>query len=128
VKIPVHESEVPSEVFYRGTDREINGKALCDQGGRAKVGVGLMELPPGSHTKPAHWHSKEEEHVYVMSGRLTLHLGSQSYELTPGSFVCFPAGQRTPHYLHNTGAEPCRYLIVGERIEDDEVTYSRDRD
>ena len=56
MKIPLHISEVPSEVWYAGTDREIRGKPLCDIGGAAKVGVGYLELPPGSHTKPGHWH------------------------------------------------------------------------
>ncbi len=28
--IPLHISEVPSEVWYAGTDREIRGKTLCD--------------------------------------------------------------------------------------------------
>ena len=67
MKSPVHISEVPSEVWYEGTDREIRGKALCDVGGPATVGVGYVELPPGSHTKPGHWHSKEEEHLYALS-------------------------------------------------------------
>ena len=44
MKSPVHISEVPSEVWYEGTDREIRGKVLCDVGGAAKVGVGYVEL------------------------------------------------------------------------------------
>lgn len=65
MKLPVHESEVEAESWYVGTDREISGKPLCDIGGTAKLGFGLMELPAGSNTKPAHWHSKEEEHIYA---------------------------------------------------------------
>jgi len=123
MKQPVHESDVVAESWYVGTDREIRGKALSDVGGKAKVGFGLMELPPGSNTKPAHWHSKEEEHLYALSGQARLHLGGQDFPLGAGSYVCFPAAQPMGHYLENTGAESFVYIIVGERIEDDEVAY-----
>ena len=96
MKHPVHVGEVAFETWYAGTDREIRGKALGDVGGAAKVGVGVLELPPGSN---------------------------RTFELRPGSFVCFPAGQSEAHYLDNTGAETFTYLIVGERIADDEVVY-----
>jgi len=36
---------------------------------------------------------------------------------------CHPAGQAEAHYIDNTGTEACTYLIVGERIGDDEVVY-----
>ena len=91
--------------------------------GKAKVGVGLLELAPGCNTKPGHWHSHEEEHLYVLSGSAILHLGSEQHQLESHSYVCFPAGQDVPHHLENTGTEPFVYLIVGERIAEDKVTY-----
>lgn len=123
IKLPLRALEVPEEVWYAGTDREIHGRALGDVGGRAKVGVGLMELPPGSNTKPGHWHSHEEEHLYAMSGSAVLHMGAEQHLLQAGSYVCFPAGQAVAHHLENVGTEPFVYLIVGERIADDKVTY-----
>ena len=123
IKRPLRAPDVPAEVWYVGTDREIRGRPLCDVGGRAKVGVGLMELPPGSNTKPGHWHSHEEEHLYALSGSAVLHLGAEQYLLEAGSYVCFPAGQEVAHHLQNVSAEPFVYLIVGERIANDKVTY-----
>jgi len=90
---------------------------------KSKVGFGLMELPSGCNTKPGHWHSKEEEHLFVLSGVATLHLGSETFALRKGSYVCFPAGQSLAHYLDNTATEPFGYTMVGERIDDDLVTY-----
>lgn len=52
IKRPLRAQEVPAEGWYAGTDRKIRGRALCDVWGKAKVGVGLMELPPGSNTRP----------------------------------------------------------------------------
>ena len=123
IKLPVQALDVPAEVWYAGTDREIRGRALCDIGGKAKVGVGLMELPPGSNTKPGHWHSHEEEHLYGVSGTAVLHLGEQQHQLQAGSYVCFPAGQDVPHHLENLGPQPFVYLMVGERIAEDKVAF-----
>jgi uncharacterized cupin superfamily protein len=126
VKRPLEAKEIPAEIWYAGTDREIRGRPICDVGGRAKVGVGLMELPPGSNTKPGHWHSEEEEHLYALTGSAVLHLGTEQHVLSAGSYVCFPAGQPVAHYLENTKDEPFVYLIIGERIAGDRVTYCPD--
>jgi uncharacterized cupin superfamily protein len=107
VKRPIHEGELAWQVHAPGT--------------RERVGVGLMELPPNCDTGPAHWHSLEEEHLYVLAGRATLHLGAERIALEPGSYVCFPAGQPVTHMLENTGNEPFRYLMIGERIAGDQV-------
>ena len=123
VKRPLQASDVAAQTWYPGTDREIHGRALGDVGGHARVGVGLMELPPGSNTRPAHWHSHEEEHLYAISGAAVLHLGDEQHQLLAGSYVCFPAGQPVPHHLENAGAQPFVYLIIGERIAEDVVTY-----
>ena len=126
IKLPIHVSDVTPEVSYENTDREIFGRALCDVGGKAKVGVGLMDLPAGSNTKRAHYHTLEEEHIYVIEGSTTLHLRDRSFLLKPGSYVCFPAGQPQAHYLENDSSETCRFLIVGERITQDKVIYPPD--
>ncbi len=122
VKRPVQEADLDWETWAAGTPQELRGKALCDVGGRAKLGVGLLELPPGCDTRPAHWHSLEEEHLFALAGRALLHLGSEQHELRPGSYVCFPAGQPLLHCLENPGDEPFRYLMLGERIPADRVT------
>jgi len=58
----------------------------------------------------------------VLSGMATLHLGETEFVLTAGSYICFPANQAEAHYLHNTTQE-IRYIMIGERIEADEVVY-----
>lgn len=123
MKEPVHESDVPWELWYAGTDREIRGRALSDAPDRAKIGFGILELAPGSDTRPAHYHTHEEEHLYALGGAATLHLGDATFSLTPGSYVCFPAGQPQPHYLANSSSVPFTYVMVGERIEADQVLH-----
>lgn len=124
-KRPIQDSDVPIETWYEGTDREIHGRALSDFGGNAKIGFGIVDLPPGSNTKPAHYHTVEEEHLYVLKGTVTLHLGNRSFSLGPGCYVHFPASQPQPHYLDNDGNEVVRYIMVGERMENDDVIYTK---
>src|SRR5262249_8967567 len=45
---------------------------LGNAGGLADFGVNLMRLPPGSWSSQRHWHSHEDEFVYVLEGELTL--------------------------------------------------------
>jgi len=78
------------------------------------VGVAIEELPPGSRSAPAHYHMLEEEHVFMLEGRLTVRIGD---------YVCFPAGQKAGHCLINDGDAPCRYVIIGERKRDEVCVY-----
>ena len=125
MKRPLNEADLPWQTLAAGTPQEVRAKALCDLGGPAKVGVGLMELPPGCNTRPAHWHSDEEEHLYVLAGEGILRLGDERFVLTTGGYVTFPAGQAVMHHLENRGSEPFRYLMIGERIRADRVTHER---
>ena len=59
----------------------------------------------------------------MLAGRATLRLGERSYEIGPGDYVCFPAGQRAGHALINHGSEPCRFVIIGERNPHDVIVY-----
>ena len=47
-------------------------RRLGDAGGLADFGVNLMTLPSGGWSSQRHWHSHEDEFVYVLEGELTL--------------------------------------------------------
>lgn len=67
MKLPVHVSAVEAQTWYEGTDRAIAGKPLCDVSGIARVGVGYLELPSGSNTRPAQMkrpaREQQSEHI-----------------------------------------------------------------
>jgi transcriptional regulator with XRE-family HTH domain len=54
-----------------------------------------------------------QEYGYLLSGRLRVSVGFDTYELAPGDSISFPA--TTPHRLANNGAEPAHaiWLVVG---------------
>ena len=47
-------------------------RRLGDAGGLRDFGVNLMTLPPGGWSSQRHWHSHEDELVYVLKGEVTL--------------------------------------------------------
>jgi transcriptional regulator with XRE-family HTH domain len=49
-----------------------------------------------------------QEFGYLLSGRLVVDVGFESYELGPGDSISFPA--TTPHRLSNRGSEPAHAL------------------
>jgi quercetin dioxygenase-like cupin family protein len=57
-----------------------------------------------------------QEFGYMLSGRLKVDVGFDSYELDPGDSISFPA--TTPHRLSNDGPEPARaiWCILGRHV------------
>ncbi len=92
-------------------------------GGAQRIGVNLVELAPGRQSCPRHWHVKEEEHFYVLSGRCVLRSGDDRHDMGPGDYVCFPANTGIAHAFENPFAEPCRLLAIGNRDPDEIAVY-----
>lgn len=87
------------------------------------IGVHFEELEPGATSSKHHYHTAEEEHVIVLSGNGTLHLGDEALPVKEGDHVWFPAGEPEAHHFENTTSEPLKILVFGERKPDDVVFY-----
>jgi uncharacterized cupin superfamily protein len=98
-------------------------RALGNALGLTHLGVNLVELGPGDLSSPRHWHSHEDEFIYVLDGELTLVTGTGEQRLTAGMAAGFPAGVEDGHHLVNRSAAPARYLEVGDRSPDDVAQY-----
>jgi len=80
-------------------------------GGR--LGLVQNTLPPGSVGCPFHWHAREDEVFYVLSGRGLLRYGDQVWELRAGSCVSCPAGTGVAHQIGNPYDQDLVYLAMG---------------
>lgn len=66
-------------------------KRLGDATGLQNFGVNLVELAPGSASALRHWHDKQDEFIYVLSGEITLVTDIGEETLTVGACAGFPA-------------------------------------
>jgi quercetin dioxygenase-like cupin family protein len=65
-------------------------RRLGEAGGLRDFGVNLMTLPPGGWSSQRHWHSDEDEFVYVLEGVVTLIEDGGETELHAGDCATFP--------------------------------------
>lgn len=70
-----------------------------------------------------HWHSAEDEMVYVLAGEITLVEGAAETIMRAGDAATFRAGVQVGHYLENRSNSPTRCLVVGTRAPVDRITY-----
>jgi uncharacterized cupin superfamily protein len=97
---------------------------LGDAGGLKDFGVNLMTLPPGAWSSQRHWHSHEDEFVYVIEGEVTLVENEGRTTLRAGECAAFPKATGNGHHLINEAAEVAVYLEVGSRHPNDVTTCS----
>ncbi|MDE2179107.1 MAG: cupin domain-containing protein [Xanthomonadaceae bacterium] len=102
-------------------------KRIGDAAGLSAFGLNLTTLPPGQWSSQRHWHSHEDEFVYVLEGELTLVENAGEILLRAGDCAAFPKGGENGHHLKNHSTAMAVYLEVGSRHPDD-VTYCADID
>ncbi|MEQ9691330.1 MAG: cupin domain-containing protein, partial [Bauldia litoralis] len=71
-----------------------------------------------------HWHTAEDEFVYVLEGELTLVEDDGETLLRAGDCAAFPKNTGNGHHLINRSAETAVYLEVGTRAPEDVTTCS----
>ncbi len=98
-------------------------RALGDAAGLENFGVNLVRLEPGAWSSIRHWHTRQDEFVYVIEGELALITEGGEQILGPGMAAGFPAGAADGHHLVNRGARAATYLEVGDRSPGDDVSY-----
>ena len=106
--VPRTDSSYPKQ--YQEAVKKRNKRVLGDALGLSRFGVNLVELAPGAWSAQRHWHSAEDEFVYVVSGEVTLITDSGRQLLGPGMAAGFPAGKADGHHLVNASGETAVYL------------------
>jgi len=99
-------------------------RRLGEAGGIRDFGVNLMTLPPGGWSSQRHWHSHEDEFVYVLEGELILVENDGETVLQAGDCAAFPKGTGNGHHLINRSTGTAVYLEVGSRDPLDLTTCS----
>jgi uncharacterized cupin superfamily protein len=98
-------------------------RALGTVAGIRDFGVNLLQLPPGAWSSQRHWHSKEEEFVWVLEGQVVLVTDAGEETFNAGDCAGFKAGEANGHHFQNRSDKPVLLLEVGSRHADDVVDY-----
>lgn len=109
---------------YRSQVLPREKRRLGDALGLTRIGINRTVLPPGKQSSMRHWHTHEDEFVFVLEGELVLRTAAGEQRLTTGMCAGFPAGSDDGHQLLNRGAQPAVYLEVSNRDAADCVYYS----
>ena len=110
----------PFRALVAARERRRLGDAL----GLKNFGVNLLRLPPGCASSQRHWHSRQDEFVYVVAGEVVLVTDGGEQLLTAGMAAGFPAGKADGHHLVNRSTRDALLLEVGDRTAGDKVDYS----
>ena len=110
---------VPLDAVVRGRAKQSLTAAL----GLTQFGVNVTELAPGAASALRHWHSHEDEFIYVLEGEPTLVTNEGEQSLKPGQCAGFPAGAANGHHLLNRTSQRVRFIEVGTRDDRDEANY-----
>jgi uncharacterized cupin superfamily protein len=101
-------------------------RRLGDACGLTRFGVNLVTLGPGGQSALRHWHTLEDEFVYVLEGEVVLVTNAGEQTLAAGMCAGYPAGTDDGHHFVNRGARPARYLEIGDRNAQDAAFYPDD--
>jgi len=112
---------------YRSRVLPREKRALGDACGLTKIGINLTTLPPGKESSMRHWHTHEEEFIFVLSGEVVLVTDIGEQVLKAGTCAGFPASvdgkTGDGHQLINRGSEPAVYLEISNRDQADGACY-----
>jgi uncharacterized cupin superfamily protein len=114
-------SSYPPDLAHFAAGR--SKRKLGDVAGLTNFGVNLVHLPPGAWSSIRHWHSHEDEFVYIIEGEAVLITDAGEQTLGAGMAAGFPAGVADGHHLINRTDAMVIYLEVGARREEDDCFY-----
>ncbi|HEY6451550.1 MAG TPA: cupin domain-containing protein [Steroidobacteraceae bacterium] len=97
---------------------------LARSRGLTVLGVNLTIIEPGAWSSQRHWHSHEDELIWVLEGELTLVTDAGEELLRAGECAAFRHGDPDGHHLINKSGLPAKVLEIGNADPRDRCVYS----
>lgn len=121
--IIVNQDDVEWEQDSHGERFAHRRKALAENTSRELLGCSLYAVPPGKRPFPYHYHTENEEAIYVLQGHGTLRTASDSFELGRGDYVALPTGEAGARQVINSSDQPLQYLCISTMIDPEIIGY-----
>ena len=120
--MPVNERDIEWETIDWG-EMHARRKQLGEAADGEQLGCSLYELPPGEEAWPYHYHTANEEALFVLAGEGVLRVDGETHTIESGEYAAFPANESGGHHVSNNGSEPLRYLVFSTMNEPDISIY-----
>jgi len=88
-----------------------------------QFGVNVVTLAPGVWSSQRHWHSHEDEFVWVLEGEVMMVTDAGEETLRAGDCAGFKAGVKDGHHFQNRSQKDVKLLVIGTRNDDDYGEY-----
>ncbi len=96
--------------------------------GLTQFGAKIITLPPGAWASQRHWHSHEDELVYILSGHPVFIDDDGEQILSPGDITAHPGGDENGHHMINKTDADVRFLVIGTRATEKDHCHYPDVD
>lgn len=101
-------------------------RELVPKGFAQQCAISLYEIPPGKSAYPYHYHVKNEEAFYIISGEGTLKTPLGNKSVSAGDFLFFPANEKGAHKLMNTSETEMLIYLDFDTYNDIDVAFYPD--
>ncbi len=120
-ELPVsHRCEHDGYEYYR--------RKFVPFGGANNALVSIYEIPPGKSAYPYHYHHKNEETFYILSGEGILRTPDGERKVFAGDLLFFPTGPAGAHKLTNCSETEKLIYIDFDVVHDVDIAVYPDSD
>ena len=117
-------NEIPGEFTDNQNDYVYVRRKFVPQDGAKQCVVSVYEIPPHKAAYPYHYHVKNEETFYIVSGTGCLRTPDGEKTVSAGDMLFFPAGEKGAHKLTNTSdSENLVYIDFDTKNDLDAAFY-----
>lgn len=116
-------SEVEPRIEARGNKFSFQGKRLGPHVGSKLIGSSYVEIPPNKQAFPNHYHTANEEAVFVIEGQGQVRIGNEELNILTGDYISFPVGPEHSHSIRNNSTGTLKLLCISTLIPVEIVGY-----
>lgn len=120
--------EIPAGHKCEHGDYEYYRKKFIPFGGAKNTLVSVYEIPPRKAAYPYHFHHKNEETFFILSGEGILRTPEGERKVAAGEFLFFPTGPEGAHKLTNCSDTENLVYIDFDVVHDVDIAVYPDSD
>ena len=118
--------EIPVSHKCEHEDYEYFRRKFIPFGGATNTLVSVYEIPPGKSAYPYHYHHKNEETFYILSGEGILRTPDGERRVTAGELLFFTTGPEGAHKLTNSSTTENLVYIDFDVVHDVDIAVYPD--